>query len=72
MFERSFVLFFCIQFFEQHVNIIFQHVLASAIKKKIALTIDVYFKPPSTISSHDLHASDIKGLMGEIASYHKD
>jgi hypothetical protein len=27
-------LFFCIQFFRQHVNIIFQHVLASITKKK--------------------------------------
>ncbi len=32
---------------------------------------DVCFKPPITIRSHNLHVGDIKGVMGEIASYHE-
>jgi hypothetical protein len=32
---------------------------------------DVCSKPPITIRFHDLHASDIKGAMGEITSYHE-
>jgi hypothetical protein len=62
---------FCIQFFRQHVNITLQHVLTSIIKKKIALVGDVCFRPPITIRFHDLHASDIRGVVGEIASYHE-
>jgi hypothetical protein len=31
---------------------------------------DACFKPPITIRSHDLHAGDIRGAVGEIASYH--
>jgi len=49
----------------------FQHALTFAIERKIALASDVCFKPPIIIKSHDLHASDIKGVMGEIASYHE-
>jgi hypothetical protein len=61
---------FCIHFFRQHVNITFQHALTYAIKRKITLTCDAYSRPPITIRFHNLHASDIKGAMGEIASYH--
>ncbi len=32
---------------------------------------DVYSRPPIIIRSHDLHACNIKGAVGEIASYHK-
>ncbi len=64
-------LFFCIQIFTQCVNIAFQHALASAIERKIALTGDACSRPLTTIKSHDLHASDIRGAVGEIASYHK-
>jgi hypothetical protein len=32
---------------------------------------DVCSRPPITIRSHKLHASNIRGAMGEIASYHK-
>jgi len=59
------------QFFKQRVNIVLQHVLTFAIEKKITLACDAFFRPPTTIKSHDLHASDIRGAMGEIASYHK-
>jgi hypothetical protein len=62
---------FCIQFFRQHVSIAFQHALTSTIKRKIALTSDVYSRPPITIKSHNLHAGNIKRAVGEIASYHK-
>ncbi len=31
---------------------------------------DVCSRPPITMESHDLHASDIRRAMGEIASYH--
>jgi hypothetical protein len=64
-------LFFCIQFFKQHVNIVFQHVLTFAIERKIMLVGDACFKPPITIRFHDLHVGDIKGVVGKIASYHK-
>jgi hypothetical protein len=57
--------------FKQHVSIALQHVLASAIKRKIALVSDACSKPPITIRSHDLHASNIRRAVGEIASYHK-
>jgi hypothetical protein len=32
---------------------------------------DVYSRPPIIIKSHDLHVDDIRGAMGEIASYYK-
>jgi len=35
------------------------------------LASDVCSKPPITIRSHNLHASDIRKAMGEITSYHK-
>jgi len=62
---------FCIQCFKQRVNIVFQHVLASTIERNTALAIDACSQPPITIRSHNLHASDIKEAMGEIASYHE-
>jgi len=60
---------FCIQFFRQHVNIAFQHALASVIKRKITLVGDVCSKHPITIKSHDLHASDIRKVVDEIIFY---
>jgi hypothetical protein len=62
---------FCIQFFSQCVSITFQCALASIVDRKIMLTGDACSKPPITIRFHDLHASDIKGAMGEITSYHE-
>jgi len=41
------------------------------IEKKIVLVGDACSKPPITIRNHDLHAYDIKGVMGEIISYHE-
>ncbi len=32
---------------------------------------DVCSRPPIIIRSHNLNASDIKGVFGEIASYHE-
>jgi len=61
-----FSLSFCIQFFKQHVNIVFHCALAFAIERKIVLASDVCFTPLITIRSHDLHASDMRGVMGEI------
>ncbi len=55
----------------QCVSIALQHALAFAIERKITLAGDAYSRPPITIRSHDLHASDIRGAMGEIASYHE-
>jgi len=37
---------FCIQFFNQHVNIVLQHALASTIERKIMLLNDACYKPP--------------------------
>jgi len=31
---------------------------------------DVCSRPPIIIRFHDLHVSDIKGVVGEITSYH--
>ncbi len=67
--ESHLSLSFCIQFFKHHVNIALQCVLASAIERKIVLMIDVWSKRPITIRSHNLHVDDIKGAVGEIASY---
>ncbi len=39
--------------------------------RKIVQVGDVCFRPPIVIRIHDLHASDIRGNMGEIASYHE-
>ncbi len=50
---------FYIQFFKQCVNIIFEHVLTSVIKRKIKLTGDACSRSPIIIRSHDLHANDI-------------
>jgi len=57
--------------FKQRVRIVLQCVLTFAIKRKIALAGDVCSRPLITIKSHDLHASNIKGAVGEIASYHE-
>jgi len=62
---------FCIQFFKQCVSIALHNVLALTIKRKIALACDAYFKLPIIIISHDLHASDIRGVIDEIAFYHE-
>jgi hypothetical protein len=76
--SRGHLSFFCIQFFRQCVsitfqcvNIVFQHALTSAIENKIVFTSDVYPRPPIIIKSQDLHASDIREVMGEIVSYHE-
>ncbi len=53
----------------QHINISFQHVLTSAIERRIAFTCDACSKPPIIIRSHDLCASDIKRFICEIVSY---
>jgi hypothetical protein len=62
---------FCIHFFRQRVSIAFQHVLTSAIKREIALRVYACSRPPIIIRFHNLHASDIKRAVSEIASYHK-
>jgi len=64
-------LYFCIQFFMQHISIALQRALTSVIKRKIALASDACFRPPITIIFHNLHTSDIKRAMGEISSYHE-
>jgi len=50
---------FCILFFIQHINIMFQHALAFVIERKVVLTRDVCFKPLIVIRFHDLHVGDI-------------
>jgi hypothetical protein len=55
---------FCIQFFKQCVDIIFQRALTSAIEREITLAGDVYFRPPTIIKSHDLHVRDIRRVVG--------
>jgi hypothetical protein len=38
---------------------------------KIVLASDACSKPFNIIKSHDSHVDDIKGAVGEIASYHE-
>jgi len=40
-------------------------------ERKIALVRDACFRPPIIIRSHNLHVGDIRGVEGEITSYHK-
>jgi hypothetical protein len=61
---------FCIQFFRYYVNIVFQPALTSTIEKMIVLASDPYSRPPITIRPHDLHVGNIRGVVGEITSYH--
>jgi hypothetical protein len=61
---------FCIQFFRQRINIVFQHTLPFTIEMKIAFANDACSKPPITIKSHNLHDVHIRGAMGEIVLYH--
>jgi len=44
--------------------------LAFAIERKIALARYACSRPPITIRSHNLHAGNIREVVGEIASYH--
>jgi hypothetical protein len=71
MVRRSFILSFCIQIFRQCVDIALQRALTFVIERKTVMASDACSKPPITIRSHDLHASDIRKAMGEIVSYHK-
>jgi hypothetical protein len=68
MFERS---LFCIQFFGQHVSITFQCALTLTIEKKIVLVGDACSRPLITIKFHNLLIGKIRGIVSEIASYHK-
>jgi hypothetical protein len=70
-FEGHLSLSFCIQLFKWCVSIVFQSALTSTIKRKIALATNVYFRPPITIRSHDLHLHNFREAMGEITSYHE-
>jgi hypothetical protein len=49
--------------------IVLLRALTFAKKRKIVLASDACSRPPIIIRSHDLHASDIRGTMGEIAPY---
>jgi hypothetical protein len=69
MIRRSFIVNFCIQFFRQHVKYGLHNILASIIERKIALVGDACSRPPIIIMFHDLHAYDIRRVVGEIASY---
>jgi hypothetical protein len=58
-------------FFRHHVSTVLQCVLASATKRKIALVGDACFRPSIIIGSHNLHVGNIRGVVGEIASYNE-
>ncbi len=53
------------------VSISFQRALTSTIERKIVFASDACFRSPIIFKSHDLHAIDIKGAVGEIVSYHE-
>ncbi len=48
-----------------------QHALSSNTTRKIALARNTCSKPPIFIKSCNLHVGNIRGAVGEIASYHK-
>jgi hypothetical protein len=52
-----------------YINV--QCALVFAIERKIALAKDVCSKPPIIFRSHNLHAGDIKKVVGKIISYHE-
>ncbi len=62
---------FFTHFFKLHVNIVFQRALTSILERKIVLARDACSKPPIIIRFHNLHASNIRGVVHEIASYHE-
>jgi hypothetical protein len=62
---------FCIQFFRQCVSIALQCVLAFAIERKIVVMNDACSRPHIIIRFHDLHAGDIRKVVGEIIFYHE-
>jgi hypothetical protein len=64
-------LLFCIQFSKQHVSISFQCALTFDVERKIALVGDACSRPPIITRFHGLHVGDIRGVMGEIVSYHE-
>jgi hypothetical protein len=62
---------FCIQVFKHCVSIILQHALTFAIERNIALVGEACSRPLIIIRSHNLHVGNIRGVVGEIASYRK-
>jgi hypothetical protein len=45
--------------------------MAIVVRSLPFLRSDACSRPPTTIRSYDLHASDIRRAVGEIASYHE-
>jgi hypothetical protein len=62
---------FAFNFSTNRVNIALQRALAFVIERKIALVGDVCFRLPIIIKFHDLVIDNIRGVLGEIASYHE-
>jgi hypothetical protein len=62
---------FAFNFSTNRVNIALQRALAFVIERKIALVGDVCFRSPIIIKFHDLVIDNIRGVLGEIASYHE-
>jgi hypothetical protein len=69
--ECHFSLYVYIKKFRQRVSITFQCALVFSLKRKITLASAVFPRPRITIRSHDLHANNIRGVVGEITSYHE-
>jgi hypothetical protein len=57
--------------FKWRVSIAFHRALAFAIERKNVLASDACSRPPIIIRFHDLHVGNIRGAVGEIASYHE-
>jgi hypothetical protein len=67
-----FIFYFLHSIFLSNVLILFfQHALTFAVERKIALVEDACSRPLIIIKFYDLHASGIRGAVGEIAFYHK-
>jgi len=62
---------FYIQFFGQCVSIVLYCAFVFVIERKITLVRDVCFRFLITFRSHNLYVGDIKGVVGEITSYHE-
>jgi hypothetical protein len=62
---------FYIQIFRRYVSIALQRDLVFTIERKIVLVRNACSRPPINIRTQSLHVDDIRGVMGEIPSYHE-
>ncbi len=57
--------------FSNNILLLLFNMLSLYYREEDWLIGDVYFRPPITIRSHDLHVGNMKRVVGEINSYHE-